>query len=88
MRIFETFIIEFRIEGDFRSGTELEHFKNRVDCVTETTDDKIRLDLVDVVYMDSGSFRLVLQLEKLGHEIIWNDNSHSYYKYLDYKDGR
>lgn len=88
MEITESLIIKFTIRGDFRSGTELESFKNRIECITETTDDRIYLDLVDVTYMDSGSFRLVLELEKLGNEIEWDQNSYSYYRYLDYKDGR
>lgn len=88
MEISESLIIKFTIRGDFRSGTELESFRNRVECITKTTDDKIYLDLVDVVYTDSGSFRLVLELENLGHEVEWDQDSYSYYRYLDYKDGR
>lgn len=70
------------IEGNFQSGKALEAFKRTI-VRKEAKGIYLILNLRNVTYMDSDSYRFVRKFA-LDSEVIWNRNSHVYKRYIDY----
>ncbi len=78
-------ISTFIITGSFCSGSRLTEFGKLINAIKENTNDSIHLDLNNVFYMDSDSFKLIWNLLRDSkHSAKFNPNSWTHKRYLDY----
>lgn len=76
-------IISYKIKGDFRSGLDFRQFE--ILCnITLLSGVKLDIDLFDVDFMDSETYRFVYELDKKNHTIRWDDSSHVWKRYKDW----
>lgn len=70
------------IEGSLQAGKALEAFKRTI-ARKEAKGIELILNLRNVTYMDSNSYRFVRKFA-LYCEVIWDRNSKVYDRYIDY----